>query len=255
MSQSGVMRMAVTFMLLGSALTLAVVGLGYAVYHYSTRAPTEPHGALVPESVNPPAATEPAELASTKTPGGETRPGHVAPTSAPQAPAEKVKPEPVVAVAQDSDKGTGEAAEVRAAPEAAAAVEDAQKALELERQHLRRKFEERKAQFMGIIDTYMALPVEDRPDYLQKAMEEWRQQAEAERVAEGLPARPRNQGLVMREMMGMARENLTEEEKKKVGVFMGDVMQMQMARVQAEFERQLHTPPATPPAPDTPPSP
>jgi hypothetical protein len=141
---------------------------------------------------------------------------------------------------------------VEAAPEAAppelteeekvaleAAEREAEK--EKERQHLKETFQARKKQVMDIIDTYLAMPMDQRPDYLDKAIRDLMAAAQADREAAGLPARPRRGNMMGGELLSMFRDNSTPEEKQKVQTFMNDVVQMQAAKFQAEMAERLKT--------------
>ena len=250
MSQWSTVRIAVVFALLGAALMGVVLGgawVGYQLWSggqgraEATVASAKDAAALaVPEQ---PAAAPKAEPASRAV--------------VPPAPEPLAQARPAAPAAQGDEPAQSEAQSASPDEAKVAAAREAQareKAHQEELAYMEKKFDERKAQWMTIIDAYLALPAEERQDYLRKAMEELRQADEAERQTLGLPARPRNQPAVFREMMGMMRDRLTEDEKKKVGTFMADVMQNQVARMQAEIERQLRTPPATgapePPAPN-----
>ncbi|MBN2584427.1 MAG: hypothetical protein JXL80_15305 [Planctomycetes bacterium] len=114
---------------------------------------------------------------------------------------------------------------------------------EEEQAFLEARFDQRKKQFMDSIDGYFAQPEDKRDEYLRKIGEEFRKQSEAERLEAGLPAQPRNQGRMWAEFMRMSQEKMTDEEKAKVKDFMNDMVKRQVARFQAEMERQLNSPP------------
>ena len=226
---------AVKFMILGAAAMLAVVGLVLGVQHLgggrsgqpedSTAPIAPPRGDLADAGRAVPAESSPvadasadaaAELVEEK-PRGET------PAEAPKA------EEPVADVPPELT------AEEKAAQEAAQRAEE----LEKERAHMKETFEARKAQFLGVVDAYLALPIEGRPEYLEKSMRELMAMMQADREAAGLPARPRRGGMMGGELMKMFGENATAEEKQKVQTFVNDVIQMQVTRFQAEMAERL----------------
>ena len=120
-----------------------------------------------------------------------------------------------------------------------AAEREAEK--EKERRHLQETFQARKKQAMDIIDTYLALPMEQRPDYLDQAVRDLMAAVQADREAAGLPARPRRGNMMGGELLAMFRDQATPEEKQKVQTFFNDVVQMQAAKFQAEMAERLKT--------------
>ena len=126
--------------------------------------------------------------------------------------------------------------------------------LERELAHMRESFEKRKTEFMEIVDTYLDLPMEERPDYLEEAMKSWRESMMAEREAAGLPERPQGGPRLMMEFWRQAGENLSEGEQNKVTRFIGDVIQSQVAKAMAGMAERRGDGPPGPPG-DAPPRP
>ncbi len=110
---------------------------------------------------------------------------------------------------------------------------------ERERAYMEASFDKLRQESMAMIDGYFAQPEDKRDEYLRKAGEELRKRMEAERLAAGLPAQPRNPGRMWMELMQMNQERMSEEEKARILEFTNDIAQRQMARFRAMMERQL----------------
>jgi hypothetical protein len=227
MSLSGTSRLAVTFMLVGAAAMLVLVAGGWAAYHYLAASP-EPVVAAAP-AVAAPAPVVPVPVVEAPKPVAVV---------AKVEPPEAAKPEP--AAKEEPAKKPEEAKPTD---------EEKERAFQAEVAFMERRFDEHKAMYMNMIDAYLALPADQRLDYLRKVGEDLRQQIENERQLEGLPARAGDQRRAMGEMLRMFRERGTEDEKKKVSTFMGDMVQQQMARFQAEMQKQINGPAGAAPQP------
>lgn len=227
---------AVKFMILGAVAMLAVGALVLGVQHLVAS------GAGQPKDSAPPVAPAPVDVAANG-PVSMAESSKVADAAPAVAPAAPVAEKPKIETPAEAPKAETPAADAPPEPSAEekAALEAAQRAeeLEKERAHMKETFEARKKQVMGIIDTYLALPIDQRPDYLDKSIRELMAIAQAEREAAGLPARPRRGNMMGGEFLKMLGDNATAEEKQKVQTFVNDVIQMQVAKFQAEMAERL----------------
>lgn len=219
---------------LGVVAMLALGVVGWCVYRVAFVRSGPPDEVVGGDKT---ARTEP------QTPPPDVRPretGREADVATPDAPRDSAPPEPELKIALP-DAETAEEAEAGKAGSEDPALAEANRQADREHElaYMNATFDNNKARLMQIIDAYFELPMDERPDYLRTAFEELRKTVEAERTADGMPARPPQGPAMMQEFMKTFSERSTEEEKVKVKQFFGDVMQMQMARFQAEMERRL----------------
>jgi len=238
MRRSPGVKYALTFMLLGALSMLALISIAWGVWQLADVGPG-PEAAPPPDagpeqaadaqqSGEPVPAEAPPELRAVADEPAKAEPPSNADTARNTAP-------PDVAEAPADEPEAAEADDEEADNEAREREERYRRELA----YMEEKFDRSKARFMEVINTYLDLSMEERPDYLRQAMEDLRLTMEAEREADGMPARPARDRRLFGEMMRMSAERLDEDEKTKVTRFMADVMQMQMARFQAQMEEQL----------------
>jgi len=253
MSLSSGTKYAVTFLLLGALSMLALVSIAWGVWQLAGYGGAAQVQEVPPASVAQGQPADAPDVPVTRAadppleshtvaaePGGSRPPAGTPDTVRDTAPLEVA----------EAPSGKPEAAEVveDEADEKARREEQYQRELD----YMEKKFDKSKVRFMEVINTYLDLPMEERPDYLRQAMEDLRLTMEAEREADGMPAKPARDRRLFGEMMRMSAERLDEDEKTKVTRFMADVMQMHMARLQTQMEEGLKAGQGTdlaPPAP------
>lgn len=231
-------QLAVRYMLLGMLVMLVIVGLVWGVAH------------LAGPGDDTPATTPKAGAVAVAQDDGSPRPGaDEVPESSKVTDLEAKAAASAAALEKKAaDLKAADAPEGKEAP-TAEELEEQRRQEDAKREAMQQKeiafmedsFDEMKPKLMGIIDAYFDKPMEERPDYFRQAMKEFGETMRAEREAAGLPGRPRGRPRMMGEFLRVANEKFSDEEKTKVKAFMGDVMQMQMARFQSEVDSRLKT--------------
>jgi hypothetical protein len=211
------------------ALALAAVAWGIWMWSRQQAAPA-PSAAPVVEVAVDTAETEIASAPELEPPAIARWPAAIEPAGvSEEAPSERPKT-PEERLAERARASAEQFAEQE---------EDDDPDAERERAYMQGVFDRARREWMGMIDGYFEQPDDKRDEYLRTAGEEFRKRMEAERLAAGLPAQPRNPGRVWMEVMRMNQEQMTDEEKARVMEFANDIVQRQMARFKAQMERQL----------------
>jgi len=225
----------------GAAGALALAAVAWGIWTWSQRSATLASSPAAPAVM---AAEQPSPEIVAVEPAAEP----AAPETNPEA---TIEPAAGTDSAPETPKTPEEmlAERARASAEQLANQEADDPDAERERAYMEASFDKLRQESMAMIDGYFAQPEDKRDEYLRKAGEEFRKRMEAERLAAGLPAQPKNPGRIWMEVMQMNQERMSEEEKARILEFTNDIAQRQMARFRANMERQLGVQPQPAPPP------